>query len=643
MDSTTSGPNHSARLTAEPPTCGLPWQMMHVDLAGVVTPCVYYRDPGGGGMGNANVASLEEIWNGMKFQELRSRHSAHELEDTPCGTCPYVRLHGRDALIFNFGHGFRREQGLCFVAPIPESFSLRYRERQDDVVVLEDGIPLPLPSSMHDDIRALGAGRYSVWKGYLYLSTLDGSDPSTNGRRYELRVGEDSIVMPKLDRNVESGRNLVLARQEWLEGRTILSAKPTKIGFLERPDCNIDCPACIQNPLRKRRVSHRPETRRDIIDMVPKLLELNWYGGEPYLLPGFRNFVREYNGAEHNPNFELSFMTNGTMITDQEVNHLKRLPGFNITVSIDSFTESTFDRLRPGAGFNRVMNNLSRLLAIQDWPVRRLTVAMIVGKTNICELAQNIACALDLGVRLMVNPIVFYPVSEQVNVFENFELQTIGWDDAISAAEEVTKEARRADRRAIRNIDPTGAVAELRALFEASKAAQRELVELEISLDDSDAGLAQMARPTLIVCKHRSAWNAVAYTEVDRAKGNTFTICIPKSCFDGPLHFGLMPDLFDTDAVIFPADCLIDACSSTHIRRSLLVPPFERTDQRKNVSYVEALKVTDPDQPARARPKAGPPYPKMRPAHWDRPALAPPKGMPFIALLASHIRGHRRQ
>jgi hypothetical protein len=53
---------------------------------------------------------------------------------------------------------------------------------------------------LHDDIRALGGGRYSHWIGSdqgtpdgvlessLYFSASDNSDPNENGRRYSIRV-----------------------------------------------------------------------------------------------------------------------------------------------------------------------------------------------------------------------------------------------------------------------------------------------------------------------------------------------------------------------------------------------------------------------------------------------------------------------
>ena len=53
-------------------------------------------------------------------------------------------------------------------------------------IVYENSIPLERPNSMHQEIRELGNGRYSVWEGKLYFSSSDNTDPRANGRVYEL-------------------------------------------------------------------------------------------------------------------------------------------------------------------------------------------------------------------------------------------------------------------------------------------------------------------------------------------------------------------------------------------------------------------------------------------------------------------------
>lgn len=50
----------------------------------------------------------------------------------------------------------------------------------------EDGRPLGPPHCGHDAIRRDGGGGFSHWHDDLWFSTSDGSDPRTNGRRYEV-------------------------------------------------------------------------------------------------------------------------------------------------------------------------------------------------------------------------------------------------------------------------------------------------------------------------------------------------------------------------------------------------------------------------------------------------------------------------
>ena len=79
----------------------------------------------------------------------------------------------------------RRETGHCYVAPVPSHLRSDI-ESTSRLVVLEDGSPLRLPHSLHDDIRHKGGGRYSHWGATVMFSASDSSDPRTNGRVYEI-------------------------------------------------------------------------------------------------------------------------------------------------------------------------------------------------------------------------------------------------------------------------------------------------------------------------------------------------------------------------------------------------------------------------------------------------------------------------
>jgi arylsulfatase A-like enzyme len=80
---------------------------------------------------------------------------------------------------------FAAWEGFACTAALPAEWPSDTVDRQDSqLVLLEDGRPLGPPHAPHADIRARGAGAYSHWKGTLIFSSSDGSDPSTNGRRY---------------------------------------------------------------------------------------------------------------------------------------------------------------------------------------------------------------------------------------------------------------------------------------------------------------------------------------------------------------------------------------------------------------------------------------------------------------------------
>lgn len=82
---------------------------------------------------------------------------------------------------------FRADDRRCFTFLVPPTWP----SDADDgspLVLLEDGQPLGPAHAGHDDIRTLGAGRYSHWGDKLYFSSSDGSDPNHNGRVYSLEL-----------------------------------------------------------------------------------------------------------------------------------------------------------------------------------------------------------------------------------------------------------------------------------------------------------------------------------------------------------------------------------------------------------------------------------------------------------------------
>lgn len=94
----------------------------------------------------------------------------------------------------------RHESGLCWIAEVPSGLAPgdeSGKPSKSTLRLFEDGMELGPWRSPHDDIRQMGAGRYSHWNHELFFSTSDGSNPFTNGKTYQFVVSlaQEEIVV----------------------------------------------------------------------------------------------------------------------------------------------------------------------------------------------------------------------------------------------------------------------------------------------------------------------------------------------------------------------------------------------------------------------------------------------------------------
>jgi glycosyltransferase involved in cell wall biosynthesis len=83
--------------------------------------------------------------------------------------------------------GVQSESGHCWTVKLPKSCP--YGESGESrpthyLRLFENETELGPALSLHDDIRKIGAGRYSHWGGCLFFSSSDNTSPIANGRRY---------------------------------------------------------------------------------------------------------------------------------------------------------------------------------------------------------------------------------------------------------------------------------------------------------------------------------------------------------------------------------------------------------------------------------------------------------------------------
>ncbi|MBL8727864.1 MAG: SGNH/GDSL hydrolase family protein [Planctomycetes bacterium] len=111
----------------------------------------------------------------------------------------------------------RPEQGFAFQADLPSGAPSAHAAPVE-AVLCEDGREIGKASD-HEAIRRHGAGRCSFWHGTLWFSSSDGSDPRTNGRRYEVAWRDPWPARGKMLCWTGAGGCSLWALLAWLRGR----------------------------------------------------------------------------------------------------------------------------------------------------------------------------------------------------------------------------------------------------------------------------------------------------------------------------------------------------------------------------------------------------------------------------------------
>lgn len=107
-------------------------------------------------------------------------------------------LSGFAALSHLFAWRITERDGHATVVSLPKSW-LRHADtlesKSSPLLIFEDGKLIGPGHSNIQDVIDKGNGRYIHWRGRVYFSSSDNSDPFSNGRRYTLRLGDQAKTL----------------------------------------------------------------------------------------------------------------------------------------------------------------------------------------------------------------------------------------------------------------------------------------------------------------------------------------------------------------------------------------------------------------------------------------------------------------
>ncbi len=526
--------------------CAYPWQQMIIDLTGEVVPCCYWSGYGNFGkpLGNTNKNTIEEIWNGKGYKELRKQFKENDLDNHPCGNCMSYRWSNNNFPSFEWPNKIILDEGYCYRTKIftnNDDSKLNIK----NVSLYENEKNIGKIELNHDKIRRNGNGLFCLWNGWIYFSSSNNTDPNLNHFSYHILINDKKFTIKTINHTARSGKNLLKSYDEFKKSKSKLASKPSIVSLISTADCNIDCPSCSQNKVREAGVQHRKETIPNILNLVPYLSKFTWHGGEPYLIKRFRKFIDNFHKSD-NPNLCFGFTSNATMITKSESEKLKKFPFTEIAISIDSFNKSSFEKIREGAKLDRVLENLKFLRNSLITQNHNITIGMIICKSNFNELKFNLEKAHKLKLNLNLSPVLVTPSIEQLNIFENFKYETKDWKSSLNITFKYLEYLKKCAFSSDWALNHIPMVQELEKIYLNSKIEHEEIISINLNLLDPFNQLKTMTCPGIIVYSNNQN---LSYLKIEKNIKNLKIripkIKIQKALENDHLRINFVPDLYN--------------------------------------------------------------------------------------------------
>lgn len=188
--------------------------------------------------------------------------------------------------------------------------------------------------------------------------------------------------------------NIALNEREIEARLTRLESKPRLLMMVLTNACNLNCIMCGRSR------SAQPVTlplaaARKAVELFPTLEAIDWQGGETFMVPYFKELFRE---AARFPDIHHSIITNGLLL-DREWAELAARTGTSLTFSVDSVQAATYERIRRGGDFGRLVENLRLVRAAgpDGRHTRFLNVVVMRSNYREVELFPAFCAEHDVG------------------------------------------------------------------------------------------------------------------------------------------------------------------------------------------------------------------------------------------------------
>lgn len=277
--------------------------------------------------------------------------------------------------------------------------------------------------------------------------------------------------------------NLRHSLDEYNADATRLTCTPPSVTIVTTAACNIDCTFCNQTPQRVDKMWLADPIVDEMISLTKGMTHLAWQGGEALLDKRFSKFLQTTSDTDKSQ-LVLHLVTNGLLATPDFIDTC--VASFKQTVisfSIDSFEKETYERLRRGASYDKVMANFDYVVAAAKQHANlSVMVQACVMKSNLGELRALLESAERRGATLALSPVLAWPPSEAVNTFSDFAAETVGWQDYLDQALGYLAERQTAHQGGAIALNVREAIAVVADAYRQAQEDYAEIVELPVEV-----------------------------------------------------------------------------------------------------------------------------------------------------------------
>jgi radical SAM protein with 4Fe4S-binding SPASM domain len=170
---------------------------------------------------------------------------------------------------------------------------------------------------------------------------------------------------------------------------------PVKITIEPNNDCNFKCPQCQLPYSNKKPVHMSLHSLKEVIGQFPNLSHIVLQGlGEPLLNNDLVGMLRFGEGL----GIHMEFTTNGSLLDKKTAVELAKLRNTTILFSLDGASSETFEKMRPGSNFGKIVDNVAYLSALRSAGVAPgLEARVLVTRHNAFEIPEIVVLAKRLG------------------------------------------------------------------------------------------------------------------------------------------------------------------------------------------------------------------------------------------------------